>query len=112
MANINVAFIDAFNNGMVKLNEQALIPETHWYPCGFAWLVIKVRKNDKVSHTLKSLGFRWSDYNKQYQFSMPCEAYKAAGMQQSMDYATRCLTALANVLNDAGYPCFVQSRID
>ncbi|QDJ96220.1 hypothetical protein Xoosp13_33 [Xanthomonas phage Xoo-sp13] len=42
---------------------------------------------------------------------MPSFMY-AEGMSQSMDYAARCLTAMAMSLKDAGIPCTVSTMID
>ena len=42
-----------------------------WYPCGFAGIAYKCRKNAKVSKVLIECGFRWSDYEKQYRLSAP-----------------------------------------
>ena len=105
-------FVNAFHAGIEKLNVEAAIAEPHWFPCGFAWLALKIRKNGKLAHTLKSLGFRWDDYRKHYYFSMSSDMVKAPDMWQSMDYRSRCLNAVSTVLNDAGFPTYVETRID
>lgn len=112
MAALNREFLTAFDNGLVKLDEQARIAEPHWFPCGFAWLAIKIRKNGALANTLKARGFRWDDYRKHYYFSMSSDMVKAADMWQSMNYRERCLKALAVVLKDAGFDCYVETRID
>lgn len=93
------------------LAAESATPEPHWYPCGFAWLAIKVRKNHRLSKTLQAYGFRWSDYEKCYQYRMP-QAYCLPGMGQSMDYAARCLGAMAKYLKSVDIPCNVWTRID
>ena len=48
----NEALLLAISAGMVKLNEQSLIAEPHWYPCGFAWACMKIRKNHRLAKVL------------------------------------------------------------
>ena len=102
----------AHNDALVALDKESKTPEQNWYPCGFAWACIAIRKNHRLAKTLIGFGFRWSDYEKQYQFSMPRGMYKFSGMSQSMDYADRCLQAYAQVMRDNGIPCYVRTRID
>jgi len=111
-ATTNHDFVAAFERGLSKMEEASKIEESHWYPCGFAWLAIKIRKNGKLSNTLKSLAFRWDDYRKHYYWSMPHAAVKFPSMSQSMDYRARCLRAIADELNQAGFDCYVETRID
>lgn len=108
----NEALMLAISAGMVKLNEQSLIPEPNWYPCGFAWACIKIRKNHRLAAVLKAHNWRWDDYRKHYYFSMSSDMVKADGMWQSMDYRARCLNAFASVLRERGIPCNVETRID
>lgn len=42
-----------------------------WYPCGFAGITYKCRKNAKEAKVLIDCGFHWSDYEKQYRLSAP-----------------------------------------
>lgn len=111
MAAINQDFIKAFNSGLEALKVEASTPEAHWYPCGFAWLCIKIRKNGALAKTLLSLGFNWDSYHRTYMYSMPNQ-YIAEGMWQSMDYAARCLRAMAAKLREAGFECYVKTHID
>ena len=60
----------------------------NWYPCGFAWVTYKCRKNAKEAGSLIARGFRWDDYEKVYTLS----AYKFANTQ-SMDYQESVLRA-------------------
>lgn len=110
---LNQQFINAFRSGLGKLEDEAVTPEPHWYPCGFAWLAIKHRKNGPLSATFKHLGWRWNDYEKAYTYSMPASFRVAPNMGQSMDYAARCLGALGRVLSDqGGVQADVITRID
>lgn len=90
----------------------AQTPEPHWYPCGFAWASIQMRKNHRLARTLLTLGWRWNGYRKAFTYSMPLTAYKFSEMSQSMDYKARCLRAFAKSLNDDGIPCHVYTQID
>lgn len=102
-------FAKAVEVGMIE----SKTPEPHWYPCGFAWLAIRIRKNHRLAKTLIGLGFRWDDYDKSYQTSLyntiPC-AYSE--MSQSMDYRARILNSVASVLQSEGMPFNVRTRID
>lgn len=78
-----------------------------WYPCGFANLLIKCRKNAKFAVVLKAEGFRWDDYNKAYAHG----AYDWTNTQ-SMYYKEAILRAFLSALRDAGIPARVETRID
>ena len=108
---IDKNFIGAFTNGYNAMVAEASIPEASWYPCGFAYLCIKVRKNSKLAHPLLQCGFRWNDYNKEYRYGMPHEL-KLQGMTQSMDYAERCLNAIVKKLEPLELTCYVHTHID
>lgn len=60
----------------------------HWYPCGFAWVTYKCRKNAKEAGSLIAEGFRWDDYEKVYTMT----AYEFTNTQ-SMDYKEAVLRA-------------------
>lgn len=108
--------VNDFNNAMEKAiaaaTESAKVAEPHWYPCGFAWLSLRCRKNAKIGKALNNMGFRWNSYEKAWQssmYSLPC----ADGMGQSMDYRARILQAACDVLHAHGYKDFyVTSRAD
>ena len=104
--------IAAHGEALVAMNEASKTPEQHWYPCGFAWAYVKVRKNHKLAQTLRDIGYKWDDYRKHYYFSMSADMVKADGMWQSMDYRARCLNAFAAELRERGIPCNVETRID
>jgi hypothetical protein len=112
MSKINTDFVNAFHRGLEKMEEASRIEESHWYPCGFAWVAIKIRKNGALSYSLKELGFRWDDYRKHYYWAMPYSAVKFSSMSQSMAYRARCLQAITNELNAAGFYCNVETRVD
>lgn len=104
--------ISAHGDALVAMNEASKTPEQHWYPCGFAWAYVKIRKNHKLAQTLRDIGYRWDDFRKHYYFSMSQEFVKFSEMSQSMDYRARCLNAYAQVMRDNGIPCYVETRID
>ena len=104
--------IAAHGDALVAMNEASKTPEQHWYPCGFAWAYVKIRKNHKLAQTLRDIGYKWDDYRKHYYFSMSQEFVKFSEMSQSMDYRARCLNAYAQVMRDNGIPCYVETRID
>ena len=84
----------------------------NWYPCGFAWLTYKCRKNAKEAAILLQAGFRWDDYSKLYTFSGG-----SFSNTQSMNYKTeilRAFTAASNpILLAAGINGFgIHDRID
>lgn len=79
-----------------------------WYPCGFAWLTYKCRKNAKESAILKEVGFRWDDYRKEYSLSGGTWSNT-----QAMDYKTAICLAVLDSLKESGYSNFgFQNRID
>lgn len=93
--------------------EESKVPEPHWYPCGFAWLSIKMRKNGRLAKTLIAYGFRWNDYDKAYQTSMYDRIVSIENMSQSMDYRARVLNAVTACLHIHGLTEFyVNTRID
>lgn len=82
------------------------VPEGHWYPCGFAWIAYKCRKNAKEARILLANGFHWNDYSKHYYKSAPTNT-------QSMNYQEAVLQAMQKSLVDNGYTNFhIQTRID
>jgi hypothetical protein len=82
-------------------------PEGHWYPCGFAWLQYKCRKNAKEAKVLLDAGFRWDDYSKTYQLS-PYEFTNT----QSMDYKEAILRKMEEIMRGGGFKVSVFTRID
>lgn len=82
----------------------------NWYPCGFAWMTYKCRKNAKEAGALQAEGFRWDDYRKMYTMS----AYQFVNTQ-SMNYQEDILRAAvratAQFIPD-GVVFGVESRID
>lgn len=82
--------------------------EANWFPCGFVWLTYRCRKNSKEGKVLASLGFRWSDYDKQYQHS-----FYEVKHTQAMTYREQILTAMKDSLHANGFTGFeMVSRID
>ncbi len=81
----------------------------NWFPCGFAWLAYKCRKNAKEAGTLIAQGFRWDDYEKVYSLS----PYQWTNTQ-SMDYKEAILQAGVEKAKRS-YPdiaFYVRTRID
>lgn len=106
---LNVAMVKAIEAGKVE----SLTPEPHWFPCGFAWLSYRCRKNAKMGKALQILGFRWNDYDKAWQSSLYAEIPCVKDMSQSMDYRSRILRAVCDVLKAEGFTKFyVNTRID
>lgn len=79
----------------------------NWYPCGFAYLTYKCRKNAKEAATLKHHGFSWNDYHKQYERT----AYDMTNTQ-SMDYKESLLRVMADSLRNEGFAFNVRTYID
>ncbi len=77
-----------------------------WFPCGFAWVAFRCRKNAKESKTLIANGFRWDDYRKSYLFSAPTRS-------QSMRYNEAVAQVAVDYLAQNGFDGFrVESWID
>lgn len=104
--------LELLNESLEYGREEAKVPEAHWYPCGFAWLSISIRKNHRLSKTLQSFGFRWDDYRKAYITSLYNHIPSVSGMEQSMDYRARVLNAVAVYLRESGLSCYVETRVD
>jgi hypothetical protein len=77
------------------------------WPCGFAWIVVNIRKNHKHAKVLLRHGFSWSDYDKQYWFRGNTISHA-----QNMDYRERFLNDMSKVMRDMGVPAYVCTRID
>lgn len=100
---INTAI--AVGYAYVKANPEN---ENNWFPCGFVWATYRCRKNSKEGKVLAQLGFRWSDYDKQYQHS-----FYGIKHTQAMTYREELLRAMVDSLHSNGFPGFgVASRID
>lgn len=104
---------DIWNKALAAGRIEAQTPEASWFPCGFAWLAYRCRKNAKISKKLLVLGFRWDDYAKHYYTSLYQDIPTVAGMSQSMDYRARVLWAVSKSLRESGVEGFyVDTRID
>lgn len=117
MAKLDDVRIGMLNVAMVKAIEagkaESMTAETHWYPCGFAWLAYRCRKNSKIGKALQAMGWRWSDYEKAWQTSLYDVIPAISGMSQSMDYRARILAKVRDVLKAEGFTEFyVETRID
>ncbi len=106
------AFRHHFAAAVAKGRIESQTPESSWFPCGFASLTCKTRKNSKLGKELVALGFRWSDYEKTFRTALYDTIPPIAGMSQSMDYRERVLNAVASHLNANGYEFSVWTRID
>ena len=107
--NLNAALNVAIAAGRVE----AQTPESSWFPCGFARLAYKCRKNAKIGKELQQLGFRWNDYDKAWQTSLYDSIPPISGRSQSMDYRARVLNTVAKSLRESGFDGFyVDTRID
>ncbi len=117
MAKLDDVRIGMLNVAMVKGIEagkaESMTAETHWYPCGFAWLAYRCRKNSKIGKALQAMGWFWDDYSKSWQSSLSSEIPSIQGMWQSMDYRARILAKVRDVLKAEGFTEFyVETRID
>lgn len=82
-------------------------PAQDSYPCGFAQLNLRLRKNDKRASILTAAGFRWDDYSKVW--------YLYGGVftnYQNVDFKENILEAAAKAFEAAGIPVNVSSRWD
>ena len=80
---------------------------SNWWPCGFAWVNYKCRKNAAEASVLIDEGFRWDDYRKTYTLS--------AGKwhnTQSMDYKVEIIRAFKAAAGEAGVAFGIEDRID
>jgi hypothetical protein len=77
-----------------------------WYPCGFAWVVIKPARGPLVKYLKHTNMGRTSD-------SGGFTVYNPSkNHTQWMDAKYEGAKAFAKVLTDAGYKCYAYSRID
>ncbi len=81
--------------------------------CGFAWTVIKMRKNGRLHQVLKDYGFSWSDYEKAWTYRA-CHKVKMhpGTLWQSIDYREKIERAFVRFLNAHGVTAQVYTRID
>ena len=77
------------------------------YPCGFASVCIRMRKNGPGYKLLKAAGWRWSDYYKHW-----CLSAGRFTMTQSMRVHEEIARSISNYLVQNGIASNVQSRID
>lgn len=79
----------------------------NWYPCGFANLHYKCRKNASIASILIAEGFRWDDYLKSYSHG----AYDWTNTQ-SLDYKSGILQAFADAAEKHGVNLRLETRWD
>jgi len=77
------------------------------WPCGFAWINVKIRKNHRLASILREHGFTWNDYNKTYQY----RGHSISGAQ-NMDYREKFLNVMVDHMRNNGIPCYVETRMD
>ena len=77
------------------------------FPCGFAWITFRCRKNSKLAPVLLEAGFRWDDYDKRYIMSP-----YAWTNTQDMDFKEQICRAFVDAAEDVGAHFGVRSRID
>jgi len=77
------------------------------YPCGFAWVELKVRKNSKIGKEVEAEGIMdWDDYRK-------CYKYWVGGYNQSVQHKEAHAEKLAEILsNELFAPFEANSRLD
>lgn len=79
----------------------------NWFPCGFANLRYKCRKNAKEAKVLLAEGFRWDDYEKVYSHG----AYDWTNTQ-SLNYKAAILEVMRDKMALAGVTTYVHQRWD
>ena len=81
--------------------------------CGFAWTVIKMRKNGRLHKVLKDYGFSWSDYEKAWTYRA-CHKVKThpGTLWQSEAYRAKIERRFAAFLNEHGIAAQVYTRAD
>lgn len=85
----------AITAGNAAASTTAQQPEPHWFPCGFAWVTYKCRKNAKQAKDLIANDFSWDDYRREYSLS--------GGRfhnTQSMDHKENIVMAFATAANE------------
>jgi hypothetical protein len=77
------------------------------YPCGFAWVELKVRKNSKIGKEMEKEGIMdWDDYRK-------CYKYWVGEYNQSMEHKEAHAEMLATLLSEQLFEHFTyDSRMD
>lgn len=105
--NILRAAITAGKAAAAKYVRENPEDENNWFPCGFANLHYKCRKNAKESAVLQAEGFRWDDYRKTYSHG----AYSWTNTQ-SLNYKAAILTAMQNAMREAGVPTTLDEKWD
>jgi len=77
------------------------------FPCGFAWIYHKTRKNNKFGKELEQSGlFEWDPYYKRYY-------YWVGEYNQSMDHKYAHAKKLAEILTyELAAPFYASSRMD
>ena len=118
MANENTARIKITDAASAKLLDEAfsaarIATEKHiqnnpnvWYPCGFAWVVIKPARGALVKY-LKHINMGRTSDSGGFTVYNPSQ-----NSTQWMDAKYEGAKAFAKVLSDAGFNCYAQSRID
>jgi len=80
--------IAALHGALYAAQDKALEPWPHGEgSCGFAWTVIKMRKNGRLHKVLKDFGFTWDGYAKAWTYRA-CNHVKMhpGTLWQSIDY--------------------------
>jgi hypothetical protein len=78
-----------------------------WFPCGLAWVTYRCWKNAKEAATLTAHGFKWNDYQKQYELT----AYEFT-MTQSMNRQSAILRNVSEKIRAAGFDAYVRTYVD
>ena len=69
MKNITVQAFDKAKGEATAFTFKTAGENVMIYPCGFAWVYLKVRKNDAFGKKLESLGLMdWDNYSKHFKY--------------------------------------------
>jgi hypothetical protein len=101
---------DIFDKAQIEARKYALEAEGDnimVYPCGFAWVELKCRKNSKIGKELEKEGIMdWDDYEKRYK-------YWIGDYNQSMLHKAAHGKKLAEILSSELFAEFeMKSRMD
>lgn len=77
-----------------------------WFPCGFAWVIIKPARGPVVS-AMKARGIGSKAYHGGWQYWNP-----SRNNTQSMEALRAGADAYAKVLREAGVDCYADNRMD
>ena len=101
--------LDIFKSAQVEARQYAfktIGKDVMIYPCGFAWVYVKLRKNNPFGKQLESIGFQWDVFRKHY-------CYWVGEYNQSCSHKEAHAEKLAELLTkEFGMKFYHSSRLD